>query len=123
MAERKRRLQTLAEGEVQRILAAVPLELQAPAQAIPLVYDGRSFEELEAEGVGDTLGLFVGENMLEAGQGSGGLPAQIILYLENIWWEAEEDETRFLQEVRATLLHELGHYLGLEEIDLEERGL
>ena len=28
-----------------------------------------------------------------------------------------------VEEVRATLLHELGHYLGLEEIDLEERGL
>jgi predicted Zn-dependent protease with MMP-like domain len=51
------------------------------------------------------------------------LPAQIILYLENIWWEADEDEMIFRQEVRATFYHELGHYLGLEEIDLEDRGL
>jgi predicted Zn-dependent protease with MMP-like domain len=123
MPTRSQHLQAIAEEEVNRILEALPPELRARAEPIPLVYDARSIEALDADGVGDTLGLFVGENMLEAGQGSGGLPAQIILYLENIWWEAEEDDAIFRQEVRATLLHELGHYLGLEEIDLEERGL
>jgi len=42
---------------------------------------------------------------------------------KNIWREAEEDEDAYRREVRATLLHELGHYLGLEEIDLEDCGL
>jgi len=51
------------------------------------------------------------------------LPAQIILFLENLWDFAEEDEEFFREEVRTTYLHELGHYLGLNEIDLEERGL
>ena len=27
------------------------------------------------------------------------------------------------EEIRRTLLHELGHYLGLDELDLEGRGL
>jgi predicted Zn-dependent protease with MMP-like domain len=120
---RLQRLQSIAETEVRRTLSALPSELRDRAEPIPMVFDGRSTDELETEGVGDTLGLFVGENLLEAGQGSGGLPAQIILYLENIWWEANENETTFREEIRATLLHELGHYLGLEEIDLEERGL
>lgn len=123
MPSRSQRLQAIAEEEVKSVFATLPPELRARAEPIPLVYDTRRIEALDADGVGDTLGLFVGENMLEAGQGSGGLPAQIILYLENIWWEAEEDDSSFRQEVRATLLHELGHYLGLEEIDLEERGL
>ena len=123
MPSRSQRLQAIAEEEVKSVFAALPPELRARAEPIPLVYDARRIEALDADGVGDTMGLFVGENILEAGQGSGGLPAQIILYLENIWWEAEEDESSFRQEVRATLLHELGHYLGLEEIDLEERGL
>jgi len=35
--------------------------------------------------------------------------------------EAEEDAYR--EEVRITFLHELGHYLGLDEGDLSERGL
>jgi predicted Zn-dependent protease with MMP-like domain len=113
----------MAEEEVRRVMESLPKELRARAEPIPLVYDSRSTDVLDAEGVGDTLGLFVGENILEAGEGSGGLPAQIILYLENIWWEADEDEMIFRQEVRATFYHELGHYLGLEEIDLEDRGL
>lgn len=123
MPSRAERLQAVAEEEVQHILAALPPELRSRAEPIPLVYDWRSTDELDAEGVGDTLGLFVGDNLLEAGLGSGGLPPQIILYLENIWWEAQEKEAAYRREIRATLLHELGHYLGLEEIDLEERGL
>jgi len=34
---------------------------------------------------------------------------------------AEEDSYR--EEVRITFLHELGHYLGLDEGDLFQRGL
>ena len=51
------------------------------------------------------------------------LPPQIILFLENLWDFSESDEEIFLDEVHTTLLHELGHYLGLGEDDLEERGL
>jgi predicted Zn-dependent protease with MMP-like domain len=32
-------------------------------------------------------------------------------------------EIRFEDKVRITYLHELGHHLGLDEDDLEERGL
>lgn len=116
-------LHSLAEQEVRKVLDSLPVELRSRAAVLPLVYDWRSRQELEREGVGDTLGLFVGENFLEAGQGNGGLPAQIILYLHNLWDEAEKDEESYRREVGTTLLHELGHYLGLEEIDLEERGL
>ena len=118
-----KRLQTIAEEEVRRVFEALPVELRDPAAAIPLVYDWRSTELLDAEGVGDTLGLFVGDNLLEAAQASGGLPAQIILYLENLWWESDQDEGVYRREVGATFMHELGHYLGLDEIDLEDRGL
>lgn len=39
--------------------------------------------------------------------------------LERLAW----DRQRLLDEVRITLLHEIGHYLGLSEEDLERRGL
>jgi predicted Zn-dependent protease with MMP-like domain len=123
MTPHSERLTALAEDEVQRIIAALPPELQSRAGAIPLVYDSRNLEELEADGIDGTLGLFVGANFFESAQGAEALPAQIILYLENIWWEAYEEEEVYRREIRATYLHELGHFLGLEEIDLEERGL
>ena len=48
---------------------------------------------------------------------------QIILYLENILEECEEAGTGFSEEVRRTYLHELGHYLGLDEDALAARDL
>ncbi len=51
------------------------------------------------------------------------LPPQIILFLENLWDLAEADQEIFRDEVHTTYLHELGHYLGLDEDDLFDRGL
>jgi len=122
MSSPVQRLRSIAEDEVKRILDSLPAALRERAAAVPIVCDGRNSSELEQDDLGDTLGLFVGENLLEEGHGSV-LPAQIILYLENLWLEGEEEEDSYRREVRTTLLHELGHYLGLEEIDLDERGL
>ena len=70
---------------------------------------------------GDLLGLFIGPEL--AHEGDEPMPPQIILFLENLWDEAEGNERTFRKEVRITYLHELGHYLGLDEDDLFERGL
>jgi arylformamidase len=117
------RLSVVAEEEVEQTLTRLPNDLQQPAQTIPVVYDSRSYDEIANDGAEDTLGLFVGANFVEAGQGAATVPAEMILYLENIWYEAGFDEEIFRKEVRKTYLHELGHYLGLEELDLEEREL
>jgi predicted Zn-dependent protease with MMP-like domain len=43
--------------------------------------------------------------------------------VENIWEYVEMDEQDYLDEVGTTFLHELGHYLGWDEDEIEERGL
>ena len=50
-------------------------------------------------------------------------PTEIILYMENIWEYAGRRSPDFREEVRRTYLHELGHYLGLDEDDLFDRDL
>lgn len=50
------------------------------------------------------------------------LPAGIFLYRRNLQRFASDRET-LLEELRITVLHELGHYLGLSEDDLVRRGL
>jgi predicted Zn-dependent protease with MMP-like domain len=65
--------------------------------------------------------LFTGPEF--ADEGNVPLPPQIILFLENIWDFSEGDEGIFGDEVHTTFLHELGHYLGLDEDELTERGL
>jgi predicted Zn-dependent protease with MMP-like domain len=118
------RLLQLAQAEVAATLDELPPDLQPAARALPVLYQPRPGPELTEDGLApDTLGLFVGEPRAHAEDGLGGLPPEIILFLENLWDFAEGDEETFVDEVHTTFLHELGHYLGLDEDDLEERGL
>ena len=122
MSERWIRLQAIAQAEVETTLAALPAPLRRQAAPLPVSYEARPSEDLTGEGEdSDLLGLFVGPALAEPDESP--LPPQIILFLENLWEFAEEDEEIFREEIRTTYLHELGHYLGLDEIDLENRGL
>ena len=117
-------LVAVAESEVQHILRALPGNLRIEAQRLPVTFERRPTRELEEDGIEpDTLGLFVGEPYADTATSGAPFPPQIILFIENIWDAAEEDAAAYRKEIRTTFLHELGHYLGLDEIDLEERGL
>jgi predicted Zn-dependent protease with MMP-like domain len=112
-----------AREEVAEILDALPRALQEAARALPVTYERRPGARLLDDGADpDLLGLFVGDPHAEGGLHSM-LPPQILLFLENLWEFSEADWDLFRDEVQTTYLHELGHYLGLDEIDLEERGL
>jgi predicted Zn-dependent protease with MMP-like domain len=98
--------------------------LRERARHLPVTYEPAPNRALLADGIEpDTLGLFVGEELAESGQTLAPMPAQIILFLDNIWDQAEGAPDIYREEVRTTYLHELGHYLGLDEIDLDDRGL
>ena len=117
------RLLSLAEGEVADILQGLPAALRKQAQEVTVSYERKPNRRLVAEGIdSDTLGLFVGSAFADELHAAP-IPQQIILYLENIWGLAEGDEEFFREDVRDTFLHELGHYLGLDEDDLTDRGL
>ena len=118
----EKRLKALALAEVEVTLAALPAPLREQAQKLPVTFERRPNRALQADGIEpDTLGLFVGPDF--ADEGAVPLPPQIILFLENIRELAEDDEEIFRDEVHTTFLHELGHYLGLDEDELTERGL
>jgi predicted Zn-dependent protease with MMP-like domain len=103
---------------------ALPAALRAKARMLPVTYERRPSATLVADGIEpDTLGLFVGEAFAEDEASPQPLPAQVLLFLENVWEFVEGDEAAYREEIRTTLLHELGHYLGLDELDLEARGL
>ncbi len=117
-------LLSLAQEEVRATLAELPPELRERAAPLPVVYDRVPGADMLDEVVQpDTLGLFVGEAFPDGEGGPSPLPAQIFLFLENLWDMAEGDEETYLDEVHVTYIHELGHYLGLNEEELEERGL
>jgi predicted Zn-dependent protease with MMP-like domain len=112
----------VASGEVEATLAALPKPLRERAEKLPVTFERQPNADLQADGIEqDTLGLFTGPEF--ADEGDVPLPPQIILFLENLRDFAEGDEAIFREEVRTTFLHELGHYLGLDEDEIAGRGL
>jgi predicted Zn-dependent protease with MMP-like domain len=112
----------LARTEVQRTLAELPEDLREPAAKLPVLYETMPSPEQADDGIApDTLGLFIGDPIHD--EGASPLPARIILFLENLWDFAQSDPEIFQEEVHITFLHELGHYLGLNEDEIGERGL
>jgi predicted Zn-dependent protease with MMP-like domain len=116
------KLCALASAEIEKTLLALPKPLRMRAEKLPLTLERQPNADLQAEGIEwDTLGLFIGPEF--ADEEDVPLPPQIILFLENIWEFAESDKKVFCEEVVTTFLHELGHYLGLDEDGLIERNL
>jgi predicted Zn-dependent protease with MMP-like domain len=115
-------LRRLALAEVEATLAALPEPLRERAEKLPVTFEGAPNAGLKADGIEpDTLGLFTGPEF--ADEDHAPLPPQIILFLENLHDLSEGDMEFFREEVRTTFLHELGHYLGLDEDELADRGL
>jgi predicted Zn-dependent protease with MMP-like domain len=67
----------------------------------------------------ELLGLFVGHALTESAlDGAGELPPRILLFQRNLERFAS-DPQELRDEIAVTLYHELGHYLGLDEDDLD----
>jgi predicted Zn-dependent protease with MMP-like domain len=117
-----KKLCAVASEEVEGTLVALPKPLRERAWKLPVTFERRPNAGLQADGIEvDTLGLFTGPEF--ADEGNVPLPPQIILFLENLWDLAGGEEKVFREEVQTTFLHELGHYLGLDEGELTVRGL
>ena len=115
-------LLAIARMEVEETLSALPAPLHQQATLLAVTYEREPNGHLLHDGCEpDLLGLFVGSALGEADDAL--LPPQIILFLNNLWDFSEGDLDTYRDEIRTTYLHELGHYLGLDEGDLEERGL
>lgn len=114
----------IAESVVAAALRRLPTEVRQVAKSVPICYEARPNQAIVEEGwESDILGLFVGAPYNGGSGDPHPLPPQILLFIENIWDFAEDDVSIFRDEVRLTYLHELGHYLGWDEEEIERRGL
>lgn len=117
-------IRAIAAEEVDQTLASLPEPLKQRALTLPVTLQPAPNEAQMADGIEeDTLGLFVGPDYADQEVTSFPIPPQIILFLRNLWEMVEGREDEFRLEVRTTLLHELGHYLGLDEDEITFRGL
>ena len=116
------KLLDLAQTDIEATLNGLPEPMREQAWKLPVTFDRRPNAGLQADGIEvDTLGLFTGAEFADS-HGEV-LPSKIILFLGNLWDYAAGDEEVYCGEVRTTFLHELGHFFGLGEDDLAERGL
>ena len=74
----------------------------------------------------DILGLFEGVPLPETGEfdagGAGWRPNRILLFQRNLERVAFDRED-LVEQIRITLWHELAHYLGFEEDEMDDLGL
>ena len=100
---------------VRSALDELPPELATGLRNVAVVVEDENAEDP------DLYGLFEGVPLPEGGPGPGDLPNRIAIY--RLPLEADfPDEAQLRDEIRITVLHELGHYFGLDEGRLEELG-
>lgn len=116
-------LEKIAAQEVASVQASLPQALHAAAK-VAVVLEKRPSRAMVRSGLDpDLLGLFVG-GAIDAEPGASTLlPPQVVLFVLNLWGVVGGSEPEFREQVRITYLHELGHYLGLDEAELDDRGL
>jgi predicted Zn-dependent protease with MMP-like domain len=71
----------------------------------------------------DILGLFIGASLRESGVWMTPSEPNIVHLFKRNLERVATSRNELLEEARVILIHEIGHYLGLDEEDLAERGL
>ena len=113
-----------AETVIGKVAARLPADIREATKGVAVGLELEMADRWLDEGIDpDNLGLFSGPSLRDPECDSGFEPPRITLFLYNLWDYAEGDWDKYDAEVRRTYLHELGHYLGLEEGDMPRLGL
>jgi len=110
----------LSADDFERLVAA---ELDAlPAEMVDGLENVAFVVEDEPEDDPDLFGRYEGVDLTQRGQyGFGELPDRIVVFrLPHLDAAASPEELR--DEVRTTLVHEIGHFYGLDDDRLHELG-
>jgi predicted Zn-dependent protease with MMP-like domain len=103
------------DDHVRAALDSLPPELARALRNVAVVVEDENPEDP------DLFGLYEGVPLPERGDEAGSLPDRIAIYRRPL--EDEFPDPRDLErEIRITVLHELGHYFGLDEERLGELG-
>jgi len=111
------------EKLVQQAIADLPLPYAKLMESIAVVVEEEPqqdvLEDLELDSEDDLLGLYQGQSLAaDSFFGPGGeQPPRISIYRGPILRMCESPE-EVVQEVRDTVVHELGHHVGLDDDDM-----
>ena len=111
---------------VERALDGLPQQFAAFLDEVPVEVLDRSTPKFrKSVGLGRDgllLGLYRGRPLTQRSvEHSGAMPDVIYIFQDDVEL-ASADEAQLIEQVRTTVLHEIGHLFGLDEQDLEELG-
>ena len=109
---------------VDEALATIPDDFQSAMKNIAIVVEDEpsnaQLESVDIEPPDTLLGLYEGTPLTERQWAHGNvLPDKITLF-QNPIEDASEDEDDLVVAIGETLIHEVGHYFGLSEEEIEE---
>ena len=100
---------------VREALDSLPRDIAAGLRNVAVVIEDEDPDDP------DLYVVFEGVPLTEGGPGPGDLPNRIAIFRRPLEGDFDDvDELR--DEIRITVLHELGHYFGLDEARLAELG-
>jgi predicted Zn-dependent protease with MMP-like domain len=111
------------EKLVAEALASIPRRFRDAMSNIAIVVEdepGRELlDEMDVEPGGTLLGLYQGTPLTERGSGYGNvLPDRILLFQGPLERESDDIDDLVVA-IGETLIHEIGHYFGLSEEEIE----
>lgn len=105
------------EELVRAALDELPTEFQRALESVAIVVSDRGAEH-------HAYGLYVGLKMGGMGFfGGGGLPDEILIFRDTLVRDFGDDPERLRQQVKRTVLHEVGHHFGFDEAGVRKLGL
>lgn len=114
-------------AEVDKAIAELPMDMRADLQGVPvLVEELPDWNDLKGEPPLSPaiVGLYRGPPLKEScdGLGEQGPCRSVVLYRRNLA-RAVKNKDELLEQIRVTILHEVGHLRGEDDYELAARGL
>ncbi|MDR2754709.1 MAG: metallopeptidase family protein [Planctomycetaceae bacterium] len=119
------------DKQVEWVLERLPKKVRQLLDEIPLHVEDRPshrmIREMEIESDEELCGCFVGVALGERYERNQQVPNTVILFRQGIYAQAVNEQGIFSQielrrQIRMTILHELGHFHGLDEEELDQLG-
>ena len=110
---------------LDNVLASLPRVIREAVLEVPVLVEPKPTRAIAEHAPAinpEVLGLFVGVSVGHKMAGGSGYGDVVVLFQRNLE-RAGRNRQQVSKELKITLLHEYGHYLGFDEEELEHLGL
>ena len=110
---------------VEEAIATIPRRFRAAIENLAVIVEDRPspdlLDEMGIEPPDTLFGLYQGTPLTERPWAHGNAePDRVLIFQRPIEEACEGDEDEIVAEIGMTVIHELGHYFGLSEEEIEE---